>query len=482
MFEKQNGIFWSAVAERSGDTALSDLRLPLFARLSKRCRRSLSLPLPPHSKAPPFRVTQFFKLCALAFALAAIAAPSLRAESGAASGTTCASATNTVTTYSLPISFAVSATSFKISMTSTVALDSLEKSLRSQAEEGDIAAQSTLGLFYFTVGKDNGKLPPDMHEAAKWLQKAADGGDAMAQYALGLMYSTGLGGLEKNMDEALRLYRAAANQGSLLAQKALGLFYITNAPQNFEEAAHWYKKAATEHGDAEAKAALFGLLTDNKIKASTPAEFLDWCHAAADAGNIMAQYMLFDAYDAGQFGPSLGLTTNEAEAKKWRDKIIAQNDAIIQLWLSTRAALNRAGHPADAVEAVKFLLDAAENKNRQVALDVSSLFQIFIPGPRPDQNDAINWLFAQAGKEHPWALFFLGTLYAQGVPSLPADKNKSQDFFNRAAGADMPSQLELARMFSQGIVGRRKWGQGGFSFPVPSVPSVSEPATTSSKP
>jgi len=39
------------VAERSGDTALSNSRPPLCARLSKRRRRSLTLPLPPHSTA-----------------------------------------------------------------------------------------------------------------------------------------------------------------------------------------------------------------------------------------------------------------------------------------------------------------------------------------------------------------------------------------------------------------------------------------------
>ena len=441
---------------------------------------------------------------ALAFAIAtiaAIAAPSLRAESGAASDATtgAASGTNSDIAISLvskvtPL-FSNSTNSVAVSTTFTYVLPAsatvgmtgtspmpppamLAKAFIERAETGDHDVQYMLGQFY-TVGING--LPKDMSEAVKWLQKAADGGNAVAQDTLGGMYFAGAGGLERNMDKAISLFRDAANQGYLPSQKNLGFIYFNGitTPQNLEEAAHWYKKAAAEHGDAEAKAALFTLLTNNKLKASTPDEFLDWCRAAADAGNIMAQYMLFDAYDAGQFGPSLGLTTNEAEAKKWREKIIAQNDAIIQLWLSARASQNRPGHPADAVEAVKFLLDAAENKNRQVALDVSSLFQIFTPGPRPDQNDAINWLFAQAGNEHPWALFFLGTLYAQGAPSLAVDKNKSRDFFNRAAGAGMPAQLELARMFSQGIVGRRKWGQDGFSFP---VPSVGEPATTQSKP
>jgi len=45
-------LFWSAVAERSGDTALLDasMPMPIVVNRPKRCRRSLALPLPPHSK------------------------------------------------------------------------------------------------------------------------------------------------------------------------------------------------------------------------------------------------------------------------------------------------------------------------------------------------------------------------------------------------------------------------------------------------
>jgi len=422
--------------------------------------------IPPRPRSP--RALRAF---AFAIATTAIAALSLRAESG----TTTITYTNTNGSVRVAMNYALP-DSAMMGMTGTsVSDDMLEKMLRKQAEAGDHGAQSWLGQLYFAGEKG---FPKDQHEAVKWFQKAADGGDVAAQKILGDMYFGGLGDVEKNMGEALRLYRAAADQGFLPAQQTLGFIYINGAsvPQNFDEAARWYKKAAAEHDDAGAKAALFDLLSWQKINAPSPAEFLDWCHAAAAAGNPRAQYMLFDAYDAGNYG----VTRDEAEAKKWRDKLATQNDAVIQFRLSASAAENRPGHPADAVEAVKWLLTAAENKDRQLALNIDYLFRIFASGPRPDQADALSWLTAQAGQNRPWALFFLGTLYAHNIPGLVvADKNKSQELFRKADAAGMPAQLELARMYGAGIAGRPRWGEKPFTV---TIENASDPAKNQPKP
>ena len=61
--------------------------------------------------------------------------------------------------------------------------------LRRTAEQGDAAAQNSLGLMY-----DTGRgVPQDYGEAVRWYRLAADQGDAGSQYNLGLMYGNGRG-------------------------------------------------------------------------------------------------------------------------------------------------------------------------------------------------------------------------------------------------------------------------------------------------
>ena len=318
---------------------------------------------------------------------------------------------------------------------------------RQAAAKGNAEAQAALGVFY--LGGSHG-LPNDNREGIKWLQKAADAGSAQGQYVLGLQYMTGSGGLAEDMPKAISLFRNAGDQGCLPAQQILGRLYtgsINGAPPDLQESARWYKKAAREHADAHAKAQLFALCCNGTTKPENLAEVTDWCRAAAEAGTAMAQYFLFDAYDIGK----AGFPKDEAEAKKWLDKAVAQNDVNVQLCLYARAVENLPRNPAAAVEAVKWLLAAAENKDREGALGPDYFQRIFYANPGPGQADAVTWLTAEAGKKRPWAQFFLGALYAHGLPNLPADETKAQKLFREADEAGLPAQLELVRLYSLGF-------------------------------
>jgi len=350
---------------------------------------------------------------------------------------------------------------------------------REAAAKGDADAQAALGTCYlngaFGLQKDN-------REALKWLQKSADAGSAQGQYMLGATYMADGGGLETDLSKAVSLFRRAGDQGFLPAQQILARLYtgsINGAPPDFQESARWYKKAAREHGDAHAKGQLFVFCCNGTTSQANMAEFVDWCRASADAGTAMAQYFLFDAYDIGK----AGLPKNEAEAKKWYDKAAAQNDVNVQLCLFARAAENRPGHPADAAEAIKWLLAIAENKNRQGALDPEYFQSIFTSSPGLDQADAVSWLTVEAGKKRPWALFFLGALYAHGLPSLPADQNKAQELFREAADAGLPAQQELVLMYGLGTVGIPRYYLGfADQSSAPAAARGDEPAKAQSKP
>ncbi|MXX34350.1 MAG: sel1 repeat family protein [Gemmatimonadetes bacterium] len=98
-------------------------------------------------------------------------------------------------------------------------LDSLA-ALISTAEQGDAAAQVSLGDMYLS----GDGVPEDDSEAVRWYRAAAGQGYARAQFNLGLMYANGQG-VSENDAEAVRWYRVAAEQGLDRAQFSLGEVY-----------------------------------------------------------------------------------------------------------------------------------------------------------------------------------------------------------------------------------------------------------------
>ena len=80
--------------------------------------------------------------------------------------------------------------------------------IRAKAEQGDAAAQFSLGVIY---AKGQG-VAQDYAEAAKWYRKAAEQGYTPAQCKLGTMYVQGHG-VTRDYAEAVKWYRKAAEQG-----------------------------------------------------------------------------------------------------------------------------------------------------------------------------------------------------------------------------------------------------------------------------
>jgi hypothetical protein len=114
---------------------------------------------------------------------------------------------------------------------------------RPLATEGDIRAQSILGLLYY---RGRG-APQDHNEALRWFRNAADKGDAAAQFYLGFMYSEGQG-VPRDYAEAAKWFQSAADKGDAQAQYNLGLFYAkgemgAREPDNVS-AYMWFNLAA----------------------------------------------------------------------------------------------------------------------------------------------------------------------------------------------------------------------------------------------
>ena len=87
---------------------------------------------------------------------------------------------------------------------------------REGANEGDTAAQFSLGSMYYD-GRD---MPKDKPEAAKWFRKAADQGHVSAQFYIGLMYQYG-SGVPKDEVEAYKWWLLADGQGHETSKKSI---------------------------------------------------------------------------------------------------------------------------------------------------------------------------------------------------------------------------------------------------------------------
>jgi TPR repeat protein len=105
------------------------------------------------------------------------------------------------------------------------------RSLRPLADEGNAAAQFTLGFMY-AHGRG---VPQDHALAAKWYRLAADQGHALAQNNLGLMYANGRG-VPKDTVLAYRWLNLAAAQGQADAAKNRDRVAKTMTPAQIADA------------------------------------------------------------------------------------------------------------------------------------------------------------------------------------------------------------------------------------------------------
>ncbi len=202
---------------------------------------------------------------------------------------------------------------------------------RRAAMQNDSLAQASLGECY-----ENGwGVPQNYPEAFTWYRKAAEGGIGceIARYHLGQLYLNGNGvekdypaairwlqeagshpdavnllgycyengyGVIQNPEEAVALYRKAAEQGHVTAQLKLGNCYEDGIGviKNETEAFEWYRKAA-----------------ENTISFDHNGPLWNIDRKAARQGQKTARRTLAKCYKKG-----IGVTANEEEAKRWKEK------------------------------------------------------------------------------------------------------------------------------------------------------------------
>lgn len=215
----------------------------------------------------------------------------------------------------------------------------------SEAEDGDAAAQTLLGVIYDT----GSGIPQDEQKAAQWYQIAAENGNPQAAYHLGQYYLLGRGGLEKDAGRAAENFIRASDAGIFEASYNLGLLYLSGkgVDRDVKKAKELLEQVAVEN-DADAQYALgtayfdgdfgevnegqgafwlgraarndhlgaqvrYGILRfEGRGVAPDEKEGVSWLAKAANAGNPVAMNRLAKALNAGR-----GVNENQVEAAKW---------------------------------------------------------------------------------------------------------------------------------------------------------------------
>jgi TPR repeat protein len=161
-----------------------------------------------------------------------------------------------------------------------------------------------------------------------WIPFAGQG-DAGAQHNLGYMYANGEGA-PQDYAEAAKWYRKAAEQGVATAQWRLGSIYRgapPGVPRDYGEAVKWFRMAA-EQGHASAQVALGVGYHEGQGVPQDDAEASKWYRRAAEQGNASAQYNLGLMYHSGG-----GVPQDNAEATNLYRLAAAQGHTGAQLKL-----------------------------------------------------------------------------------------------------------------------------------------------------
>ena len=156
------------------------------------------------------------------------------------------------------------------------------------------------------------------------LIKMAESGDVDACLTLGYLYLFGENGIKKDEKQAFKYYSIAAEKNDIIALNNLGSLYYSGigTKKNITEATKLFEKA-TQLGNYESGVNLaFIYLTQNStLDASQRSTIVRLFNQAAEADNIIAQYMMGMVYYNG-----FGITKNDIKAFNYMQQAAREYD------------------------------------------------------------------------------------------------------------------------------------------------------------
>lgn len=192
----------------------------------------------------------------------------------------------------------------------------------------------------------------------------------------------------------------------------------------YQEAAHWYRKAA-EHGNASAQVNLGAMCAEGQGVARDYQEALLWYRQAAQHGEAVACFNLGVMYVEAQ-----GVARDFQEALKWYRQAADQGHALAQFNLGLMYEQNN-----DALslqEAAAWYRQAAVQGYAPAQVNLGALY-VEGQGVARDYAQALKWYQAAARQNYAPAQYNLGIMCFQGGQGLDKDLAMAYVWFSRAA-------------------------------------------------
>jgi len=213
-------------------------------------------------------------------------------------------------------------------------------------------------------------------------------------------------------------------------------------PQDYAQAALWYRKAA-EKGLAIAQLALAELYDQGQGVPQDDTQAVLWYRKAAEQGDAKAQFNLGVMYDTGR-----GVPRDYAQAVSWYRKAAEQGDVDAQYNLGREHYLGR-GVPEDYTEAAHWFRKAAEQGHAKAQFSFGGLF-LFGYGVAQDYAQAAMWFRKAADQGLSMAQGAVGFAYYSGQ-GISQDRAQAAIWYRKAAEqGDSKAQLKLAELYECG--------------------------------
>ena len=274
------------------------------------------------------------------------------------------------------------------------------------------------------------------------VKKAAEQGDARAMFQLGEMYSDGKV-VPENFAEAAKWYRRGADAGYPEAHTSMGLISLIRAVGLADS-----DESAVRFGSDESKKSeIISLIVHpehlqirNQMALK---ESVKWLRVGAEQGhNANAQFVLGLLTGAG-----VGVEKDPVQGAKWI-RLAATKEPAAQAFMGIYYLTGR-GVEKDFIEAARRLRDAAE---KEVPMAYATLGMMYAEGLGvvKDYAEASKWL--RKGVQHgdPEAKGYLGMLHLLGWGG-PQDLTQAYTLAREAAEqGDQTGQFVLGVMFFSG--------------------------------
>ncbi len=334
------------------------------------------------------------------------------------------------------------------------------------------ASVNPVGAFilgtYLSEGKDISK---DTEKGKALLQQAADAGFSYANLNLAVMKQQEKQAFLPELEKALAL-------GNSTAGLLLGDYYLSlgNDEKQMQQARDIYQHFA-EKGDKNGQVKLAYMFEQGLGGTTDLVNAEKWYRAAAEQGQVVAQYLLGQLYQLGRIGNQ----PDYAEAKKWYSSAQSNyapaaialgfvydtvDDNYQQALVSYQHAADQhdpigqfdlgliyeegKGRPVDFEKAKELYQQAADNGHSKAMVQLAGLYFNGSLGSR-DESEALVWYKKAAELGDRDALYELGLLSETGV-AMPLDFSEAIRYYQQASDkGNAKAMLALARIYQYGL-------------------------------